>query len=143
MSSVISLPVTVAKAVEADIPALAEINALAYLKEMIMPILLADWPNLAPLVSYFTARIAHYLKDSNTDLYKIFDSGSNEVLGFVCMSNSDGEKQHVRQNNPGGDFEPPAEIGLNFEFATALVQIIAKLEECVKGAKHFGRSFSQ
>ena len=84
MSKIISLPVTVTKAVEVDILALAEIHALAYLPETILPFMFAHWPDLAPLVSYCAARIAHYLKDPNTELYKIFDSGSNEVLDLFA-----------------------------------------------------------
>jgi len=53
MSSVISLPVTVTKSVEADIPALAEINTHSYLPEAIMPFFFSSWPNPAPFVSYF------------------------------------------------------------------------------------------
>jgi hypothetical protein len=103
--------------VEADIPALAEINTHSYLPEAIMPFFFSSWPNPAPFVSYFTARAQHNFKDPNTEVYKIVDEQSNEILGFVCMAISDGNRAHVSSSNPGGDFDVPA--GMNMEFGMA------------------------
>lgn len=139
MSSVISLPVTVVKAVEADISVLAEINTAAYLPQTFLAFFLADWPNPAPFLSFFTARIIHSLNDPNTEVYKIVDSGSNDILGFICMGLSEGNQAHHGGSNPGGDFEPPAGLGFNFEFGMACGKGLAPLEECVQGTKHFGR----
>lgn len=139
MSSVTSLPVTIAKATEADIPALAEINTTAYLPQPFLAFFFPDWPNVAPVLSFFTARIIHSLKDPSTEVYKIVDSGSNDILGFICMSLSEGNQSHHGGSNPAGDFEPPPGIGFNFEFAKACGEGLAPLEECVKDKKHFGR----
>jgi len=118
MSSVISLPVTVTKSVEANIPALAEINAHSYLPEAIMPFFFSSWPNPAPFVLYFTARAQHNFKDPNAEVYKIVDEQSNEILEFVCMATSDGNRAHVSSSNPRGDFDVPA--GMNLEFRMAI-----------------------
>jgi hypothetical protein len=132
MSSAISLPVAVAKAVEADIPALAEINALSYLPEAICPFFFSGWPNPAPFISYCTSRAEKNFKDPSTEIYKVFDTQSSEILGFVCMSVSDGNKAHGGSANPEN---PPA--GFNLEFGMYSAKKMATLGECVKGMKHF------
>ena len=82
-------------------------------------------------------RALNNLKDPTTEIYKIVDTETSEILGFACMSISDGKGAYGVPSNPGGNFEPPA--GFNIEFGMKTATGLAKIEECMKGQKHMGR----
>jgi len=132
-----SSEVTFEEATEADIPTLAEINALCYIPQAISAFFFTDWPNYASTTVYFTARITERIRDPKTQVIKLLETQRRETLGFVCLSFADHEDAAIDVKNPGGDFNP--EIDSNLEFVEAVSRKLDELEDLFKGIKHLCR----
>ncbi|KAH8598222.1 acyl-CoA N-acyltransferase [Bisporella sp. PMI_857] len=123
-------------ATEADIPSLGIISALCYLPEPICVFFFRDWPDPAPLISYFTLRITSKLADPHTRIIKISDTSSKEVLGFVSLTfTSEDLEKEEEATNPGGNFVPPP--GFNIDFAAHAMNKLKKLDNLMRGKPHY------
>jgi hypothetical protein len=122
------------EATEADIPTLAEINALCYIPQAISAFFFTDWPNYSTATLYFTARVAERIRDPKTQVTKLLDTKSGETIGFVCLSLAECEDARINMKNPGSDFNP--EIDTNLEFIEAVSGKLEELEDLYKGIAH-------
>jgi hypothetical protein len=80
-----SIEVTLSHADTTDLPALAEINRLAYMQETIAMIAFKDWPAETNMFNFFKARIKARMETPNTLVLKAL-TGTGEIAGFVCWT---------------------------------------------------------
>jgi len=126
------------EAVKADITALAEINTICYIPQAISAFFFSDWPDITSAKSYFVERVAEKFRDQKTQVIKLTNTESGEIIGFVCLSLSENEDLGFDIENPGGNFDPA--IDINLEFAKAVSGKLDELEDLFKGTKHLCKS---
>jgi hypothetical protein len=113
-------------ATDADLTTLGEIVSIANLPDTIIKFSFTDWPSLASISSFFTARLQGVFSDPETTVFKIVDEAMDEIQGSVCLkieSNITAEDRDLLK--PTDDFVPE---NMNVEFVTAL---IGKLHELI------------
>lgn len=128
-------------AVEADLEILARIHSISYLPELVMAFFFKDWPNPEPFNVLYTARLSQLFKDPKSQVFKIQDTSSNEILGLVCLTlvdvqeGEEADKNELSLENIREHLKPPP--GFNFEFAGFVESNLRKLSEPIKGKKHY------
>jgi hypothetical protein len=112
-------------ATDADLTALGEIIATANLPDAAMQFAFTDWPNPKSMTAFYTARIRGALSSPETNVFKIVDDSTEEILGVVCLgieSSADTEDRDLLKPTDG--FVPE---NMNVEFVSALVAKIHDL----------------
>ncbi|MCJ1310032.1 hypothetical protein MMC25_003693 [Agyrium rufum] len=150
-SSYVVLDIVVATGV--DLPALVDLNRLAYSIEPIAQLFFENWPDPASQVPYFTWVLENKLRDTNARVLKVVDQVSGEILASVCWtlvesSDDDGGGNGAAQIELGSTPTevpaptPPSHLppGINQQFAKTLFPNIAMVKQHMRGVKHFSLS---
>ncbi|PMD48407.1 acyl-CoA N-acyltransferase [Hyaloscypha variabilis F] len=138
-----SIEVTLSHADTTDLPALAEINRLAYMQETISMIAFKDWPAETNMFNFFQARIKARMETPNTLVFKAL-TGTGEIAGFVCWTlepekvvDEATAKLGMGANGPTGKALLQMQEIFNLEFIMAAAPEMENMGNLVKGQKHY------
>lgn len=104
------MAVTITRARCDDLPALVEINRLAYCRETTAQFAFKDWPDETNMSEFFNARLAEHFEHSGTQVFKAVDTAINTILGFVCLTLEKGNEAGNRYQKPATEVTPTAKI---------------------------------
>jgi hypothetical protein len=125
----------------ADLPILAEINRLSYLRETSIQIAFPNWPDEVNMFNIFMERVKERLHNPDTQVFKAVVVATGETVGFVCLT--------LEQENRN-DFELPDSVptpsmnairqmpaGLNLKFVMTRTAEVESLKNHMTGVKHY------
>ncbi|KAG6364632.1 hypothetical protein INS49_006235 [Diaporthe citri] len=104
------MAVTITTAHPDDLPALAEINRLAYCRETTAQFAFKDWPDDASMLEFFKARLAERFENSGTQVFKAVDPATSTILGFVCLTLEQDKEAGIESQEPALKITPTAKI---------------------------------
>lgn len=135
------MAVTIAKASLDDLPALAEINRLAYCRETIAQFAFKDWPDDKNMFEFFKARLAERFDHPATQVFKAVDTATSTISGFICLTLEKGKEVGVGAQKPATDMTPTAKIMqqlppyMNHKFVLESGAEIEKMKSLMGGEK--------
>src|ERR1700712_3357949 len=101
------MEVSLSHAKTIDLPALAEINRLAYMQETISMIAFKNWPAETNMFNFFQSRIQHRMENPNTQIFKA-TTQTGEIVGFICWTlEHEKEFSEAAVEAPGLDLSDP------------------------------------
>lgn len=136
------MTVRIARACPEDLPALAEINRLAYCRETVAQFAFKEWPDDKNLFEFFKARLSERFEHAATQMFKAVDTGANTISGFVCLSLEKGNEAGVGAQKPATDLTPTAKIiqqlppYMNHEFVLKSGAEIEEMKGLMRGGEH-------
>jgi hypothetical protein len=80
------MDVTISPADIKDLPALVEVNFLAYYPEVITRFTFTTWPNDEAMRTAFTGRISDRLSNPNSSIFKAVDVTTGDMVGCVRLT---------------------------------------------------------
>lgn len=134
---------TIDKACPDDLPALAEINRLAYCRETIAQFAFRDWPDDKNMFEFFKARLAERFQHSGTQVFKAVDTVTSTISGFVCLTLEKGNGAGTGSQKPATDITPTAKIMeqlpsyMNHEFVLKSGVEIEEMKGHMGGGEHY------
>lgn len=137
------MTVVIARACLEDLPALAEINRLAYCRETVAQFAFKDWPDDKNMFEFFKARLSERFENAATQVFKAVDMGTNTISGFVCLSLEKGNEAGVGARKPATDLTPTAKIiqqlppYLNHEFVLKSGAEIEEMKNLMRGGERY------
>lgn len=75
------MAITIIRARMDNLPALAEINRLAYCRETTAMFAFKDWPDDANMLEFLKARLAERFENSGTQVFKAVDTATSTIWG--------------------------------------------------------------
>ena len=124
-----------------DLPILADLNRLTYLRETIAMFVFKNWPAPEGMTNFFTARMSDRFKHPDTRIFKAVTASTVRLVGFICWT------LELESGEKGGFPEPvpdptavgaeAASAGLNVDFLVALTKPIEQMKTHMKGSKHY------
>lgn len=141
------IEVTLSLAEATDLPALAEMNRLAYMQETISMIAFKNWPDETNMFNFFQSRIQQRMESPNTQIFKA-TTVTGEVVGFICWTlepekvfgKAELEAPALDPNGPTGKAMAQMEsIGsiFNMEFIKSSAPEMQSMSKSIKGMKHY------
>lgn len=126
-----------------DLPALAEINRLAYCRETTAIFAFKDWPDEANMLEFFKARLAGRFENSGTQVFKAVDTATSTILGFVCLTLEKDKEAGIESQEPALTITPTAKIMqqlppyLNHEFVLESGAEVEEMKGLMGGGEHY------
>lgn len=126
-----------------DLPALAEINRLAYCRETTAQFAFKNWPDDANMLEFFEARLAERLQNSGTQVFKAVDTATSNILGFVCLTLEKDKEAGVGSQEPALEITPTAKIMqqlpsyLNHDFVLKSGAEVEEMKSLMEGGEHY------
>lgn len=137
------MAITIERACADDLPALAEINRLAYCRETVAQFAFKNWPDDKNMYEFFKARVSERLEQPATQVFKAFDTGTSTILGFVCLTLERGNEAGVGAQKPATDITPTAKIiqqlpsYMDHEFVLKSGAEIEEMKRLMVGGEHY------
>lgn len=137
------MAITITAARRDDLPALAEINRLAYCRETTAQFAFKDWPDDKNMLEFFKARLAERFENSGTQVFKAIDTATNTILGFVCLTLERDKEAGIGSQEPAVDITPTAKIMqqlpsyLNHEFVLKSGADVEEMKKLMGGGEHY------
>lgn len=94
------MELTIQRAMLDDLPVLAELNRLTYLRETITQFAFTNWPDEDNMRNFFMARLGFRMKDADTEMFKAVDSATGEVVGFIGWTLEHGTEDRPSLGEP-------------------------------------------
>ncbi len=139
-----NMEIAINRAIPTDLPVLAEMNRLAYLRETVAQFAFTKWPDQPNMLNFFTARVEEQLHRPATQIFKAVEAATGEIVGFVCWT-----LEHADEDKPGFGEPVPTPttiaihqmpIGLDMGFVKTTGAEIESLKNHMKGMKHYCKS---
>lgn len=137
------MALTITTASSDDLPALAEINRLAYCRETIAQFAFKDWPDDKNMFQFFKARLAERFEHPDTQVFKAVDTATDTISGFVCLTHEKGKQAGNGSQEPSADITPTAKIMqqlpsyMNQEFVLKSGAEIEEMRGLMGGGEHY------
>ncbi|KAH9905613.1 acyl-CoA N-acyltransferase [Xylariomycetidae sp. FL2044] len=142
------MAVTIEKATRDDLPALAEINRLAYAGELAFRFAYREGAEDKHVTEFFAGRLAHRLGTPGTEIWKAVDpataGGRRRICGFVCLTLEMGDEPNgtpstamVLQKKEEQDQQETMLPFLNAEYVVATGAAMEQLRDYMKGEMHY------
>ena len=134
------MTIVIQRAEITDLPALAEINRLAYSRETISMFAFTNWPAETDMFNFFESRLEERFKSPGSQIFKAV-SAEGEILGFVCWSlEDDNETVPILTKpvpNPIAAAVQQMPAGLDMDFVLRTGAEVEQLKELMKGSRHY------
>jgi hypothetical protein len=125
----------------ADLPILAEINRLSYLRETNIQIAFPNWPDEVNMFNIFMERIKERLHNPDTQVFKAVVVATGETVGFVCLTleqeNRDDFELPVSVPTPSMNAIRQMPAGINLKFVMTRTAEVESLKNHMTGVKHY------
>lgn len=137
------MAVTIERACQDDLPALAEINRLSYCRETVAQFAFKDWPDDKNMFEFFEARVSERFEHPATQVFKAVEKATDKILGFVCLTLEKGNEVGVGAQKPTTDISPTAKIiqqlppYMDREFVLKSGAEIEEMKSLMKGGEHY------
>ena len=138
MATTVTKPsnITLSRAVEDDVPALAEIQMKSYLTEAMTRFFFTDWPDPKDQLTYATFLLKSRFKIPRSETVKAINDASGEIVGFVNLIYLTGKEAQGKANFFLDERQTP---GINQEFARKVLPGLRRLSGTMGAAKYFGK----
>ncbi|KAI9158369.1 hypothetical protein HJFPF1_06363 [Paramyrothecium foliicola] len=111
------MSIVIAPVEQSDLPALADINRLAYSNEIISRFAWKNWPNDPSIIGFYNARVADRFGSAGTTMYKAVDSANGKIHGFVaCTLEHPTAQEASPDGNPSSKFIGQLPPCMNLDF---------------------------
>lgn len=104
------MAVTITRAQRDDLPAMVEINRLAYCRETTAQFAFKDWPDETNMSGFFKARLSERFGHTDTQVFKAVDTATNMILGFVCLTLEKGNEAGNGSQKAATELTPTAKV---------------------------------
>lgn len=137
------MSVTIARTRSDDLPALVEINRLAYCRETTAQFAFKDWPDETNMSEFFKARLAERFEHPSTQVFKAVDTATNTILGFVCLTLEEGNEARNGSQKPAMEMTPTAKVMqqlppyMDHEFVLKTGAEIEEMKSHMGGGEHY------
>ena len=127
-----------------DLPVLADINRLAFMRECTAQIAFPAWPDKDVMQKFFLASLEDDLRDPHTQVFKSVDEVASEhkIMGFVSLKLESGQDETPaaeKETKPSVSAKAIEEMApnLNMPFVTAMGEASTALKSHKAGARHY------
>ena len=124
-----------------DLPALAEINRLAYTPETIAMFAFKNWPDEINMRNFFMARLKDRISGHDTEVFKAVNPVTNEIFGFVCwtLEDKDEVKSGFAEPVPNSTVIAALQMPdfLNVDFLVTTGKEVNEMKKLMSGSKHY------
>ncbi|MCJ1324659.1 hypothetical protein MMC10_001321 [Thelotrema lepadinum] len=123
-----------------DLPSLAEINRLAFMRECTAQIVFPSWPDENNMRKLFIASLQDELLNPHTQIFKAVETTTGEMLGFIGLTLEQGQedKSESEESKPDSLAESMKEMApsLNMPFIMAMGAASTALKHHRAGTEH-------
>ncbi|KAH8770569.1 acyl-CoA N-acyltransferase [Hyaloscypha finlandica] len=138
------MEVTLSPADATDLPILAEMNRLVYMREAISMIAFKNWPAETNMFNFFQSRIKQLMETPNAYIFKA-TSETGEIVGFISCTlvhekggvEAGAKAPSPESNGPTSKAMGQMEDIFNMEFIKGWAPVMESMKDLINGMKHY------
>jgi hypothetical protein len=138
------MEVTLSPADATDLPILAEMNRLVYMREAISMIAFKNWPAETNMFNFFQSRIKQLMETPNAYIFKA-TSETGEIVGFISCTlvhEKGGVEAGAKAPSPDSNGPTAKAMGqmediFNMEFMKGWAPVMESMKDLINGMKHY------